>query len=53
MAVRNLAIDGKLRDYGVVSLKVEDVAPRGMTVDGAMVRERKTGHPVRSELSER
>jgi len=48
----NLAIDSKLRGYDVVRLKVEDVAPHGVTADRAMVRERKTGHPARSELSE-
>jgi hypothetical protein len=42
----------KLRGCDVVRLKVEDVAPHGMTVDRAMVRERKTEHSVRSELSE-
>jgi integrase len=48
----NLAIDGKLRGCDVVSLKVEDVAPHGMTVDRVTVRQRKTGHPVCFELSE-
>ena len=48
----NLAIDSKLRGCDVVSLKVEDVAPHGMAVDRATVRQRKTRHPVRLELSE-
>jgi len=48
----NLAIDSKLRGCYVVSLKVEDVAPHGITVDRATVRQRKTGHPVRFELTE-
>jgi integrase len=52
LAMFNLAIDSKLRGCDVVSLKVEDVAPHGMTVDRATVRQRKTGHPVRFELSE-
>jgi integrase len=52
LAMFNLAIDSKLRGCDVVSLKVEDVAPRGITVDRATVRQRKTGHPVRFELSE-
>jgi integrase len=51
LAMFNLAIDSKLRGCDVVSLKVEDVAPHGMTVDRATVRQRKTGHPVRFELS--
>jgi len=48
LAMFNLAIDSKLRGCDVVSLKVEDVAPHGMTVDRAMVCERKTGHPDRN-----
>ena len=52
LAMFNLAIDSKLRGCDVVSLKVEDVAPHGMTVDRATVQQRKTGHPVRFELSE-
>jgi len=48
LAMFNLAIDSKLRGCDVVSLKVEDVAPHGITVDRATVRQRKTGHPVRS-----
>jgi integrase len=52
LALFNLAIDSKLRGCNVVGLKVEDVAPDGMTVDRATVRQRKTGHPVRFELSE-
>ena len=50
LAMFNLAIDSKLRGCDVVSLKVEDVAPHGITVDRATVRQRKTGHPVRFEL---
>jgi hypothetical protein len=34
----------------VVSLKAEDVAPHGITVDRATARQRKTGHPVRFDL---
>jgi integrase len=52
LAMFNLAIDSKLRGCDVVSLKVEDVAPHGITVDRATVRQRKIGHPVRFELSE-
>jgi hypothetical protein len=47
----NRAINSKPRGCDVVRLKVEDVAPHATTVDRPMVRERKTGHPVRSELS--
>ena len=52
LAMFNLAIDSKLRGCDVVSLRVEDVAPHGMTVDRVTVRQRKTGHPVRFEISE-
>src|SRR5215475_5235495 len=52
LAMFNLAIDSKLRGCDVVRLKVEDVAPHGMAVDRVTVRQRKTGHPVRFELSE-
>ena len=47
----NLNIDSKLCGCHVVSLKVEDVAPYGITVDRATVRQRKPD--IRqSELSE-
>jgi integrase len=52
LAMFNLAIDSKLRGCDVVSLKVEDVAPHGLAVDRAIVRQRKTGQPVRFELTE-
>jgi integrase len=52
LAMFNLAIDSKLRGCDIVSLKVEDVAPHGVTVDRATVRQRKTGDPVRFELTE-
>lgn len=52
LALFNLAIDSKLRGCDVVSLKVEDVAPRGYAIDRATVRQRKTGHPVKFEITE-
>jgi aquaporin Z len=48
----NLAIDSKLRGCDVVGMKVEDVAPTGYALARATVRQRKTGHPVRFELTE-
>ncbi|HTE99603.1 MAG TPA: hypothetical protein VK621_13345 [Bradyrhizobium sp.] len=48
----NLAIDSKLRGCDVVAIRVEDVAAGGYTADRAMVRQKKTGRPVRFELSE-
>ncbi len=52
LALFNLAIDSKLRACDVVSLKVEDVAPNGYAVDRATVRQRKTGRPVKFEITE-
>ena len=52
LAMFNLAIDSKLRGCDIVSLKVEDVAPNGYAVERATVRQRKTGQPVRFELTE-
>jgi integrase len=52
LALFNLAIDSKLRGCDVVSLKVEDVAPHGYAVDRATVRQRKTGRPVKFEITE-
>src|SRR5476649_65267 len=52
LAMFNLAIDSKLRGCDVVALKVEDVATNGYSVDRATVRQRKTGQPVRFELTE-
>lgn len=52
LALFNLAIDSKLRGCDVVSLKVEDVAPHGYAIDRAMVRQKKTGRPVKFEISE-
>jgi integrase len=52
LAMFNLAIDSKLRGCDVVAIKVEDVAPNGYAVDRATVRQKKTGRPVRFELTE-
>jgi integrase len=52
LALFNLAIDSKLRGCDVVSLKVEDVAPHGYAIDRATVRQKKTGRPVKFEISE-
>src|SRR5438093_9981945 len=52
LAMFNLAIDSKLRGCDVVALKVEDVAPSGYAVDRATVRQKKTGQPVRFEVTE-
>ena len=52
LAMFNLAIDSKLRGCDIVSLMVEDVAPQGVAVDHATVRQKKTGRPVRFEMTE-
>jgi integrase len=52
LAMFNLAIDSKLRGCDLVSLMVEDIAPQGLAVDRATVRQKKTGRPVRFEMTE-
>ena len=52
LALFNFAIDSKLRGCDVIAVKVDDVAPNGYTVDGASVRQKKTGRPVRFELTD-
>jgi integrase len=52
LALFNVAIDSNLRGCDVVSLKVADIAPHGYALDRATVRQRKTGRPVRFELTE-
>jgi integrase len=53
LAMFNLAIDTKQRGCDVVALKVEDIAPQGHAVERATVRQKKTGVPVRFEVTER
>src|SRR5262245_11954094 len=52
LAMFNLAIDSKLRGCDVITVKVDDIAPNGYAINRAMVRQRKTGRPVRFELTE-
>jgi integrase len=52
LALFNLAIDSKLRGCDVVALKVADIAPSGYAADRATVRQKKTGRPVKFELTE-
>lgn len=52
LALFNLAIDSKLRGCDLVCIKVDDVAPHGHAIERATVRQRKTGRPVRFELTE-
>jgi integrase len=52
LALFNLAIDSKLRGCDLVALRAEDIAPTGYAIDRAVVRQRKTGRPVKFELTE-
>jgi integrase len=52
LALFNFAIDSKLRGCDVVNVKVEDIAPQGYALDRATVRQKKTGRPVKFELTE-
>jgi hypothetical protein len=51
LALFNLAIDSKLRGCDLVAVRVDDVAPNGYAIERASVRQRKTGRPVRFELT--
>jgi len=52
LALLNIAIDSKLRGCDLVAIRVDDVAPNGYAIERASVRQRKTGRPVRFELTE-
>ena len=52
LAVFNLAIDSKLRGCDVVAVRVDDVAPSGYSMDRATIRQKKTGRPVRFEVTD-
>ncbi len=52
MGLFNRAIDSKLRGCDLVDLRAQDVAHGDRIVSRAMVMQRKTGQPVRFELTE-
>src|SRR5262249_53053595 len=52
LAMFNLAIDSKLRACDLMALRVDDVAPNSYAIDRATIRQRKTAHLVRFELTE-
>lgn len=52
LALFNLALDSKLRGCDVVAIKVDDVAPHCHVLDRATVRQKKTGRPVKFEITE-
>lgn len=52
LALFNVAIDSKLRGCDVVRLTTEDIAQDGHCIERAIVRQQKTGRPVKFELTE-
>lgn len=52
LALFNFAIDSKLRGCDVVAVHLHDVAPSGYSMDRATRRQKKTGRPVRFELTD-
>ena len=52
LAMFNLAVDSKLRGCDLVALRVADVCTGGRMQTRAMVRQKKTGHPVQFELTD-
>ena len=52
LALFNIAIDSKLRGCDVVRLLADEIAPNGLCVDRATIRQRKTSRPVRFEIME-
>jgi hypothetical protein len=52
LALFNLAIDSKVRGCDLVPVRVDDVAPSGYAMDRATIRQKKTGRPVRFELTD-
>ena len=52
LALFNMAIDSKLRGCDVVRLKIAEIAPNGRCIERATIRQRKTGRPVRFEITE-
>jgi len=52
LAMFNVGIDSKLRGCDLVTLRLEDIAPQGVSIDRATVMQRKTGRPVTFEISE-
>jgi integrase len=52
LAMFNPAIDSRRRGCDVVALKVEDIAPHGYAAERSTVRQKKSGVPVRFEVTE-
>jgi integrase len=52
LALFNLAIDSKLRGCDVVAVRADDVVSGGYSMDRAIIRQKKTGRPIRFELTD-
>ena len=52
LALSNMAIDSKLRGCDLVHLRVRDVFAAGQVRERASITQRKTGRPVRFEITE-
>lgn len=52
LALFNVAIDSKLRGCDVVRLSMSQIAPNGYCIERAVVRQKKTGRPVKFEMTE-
>ena len=52
LALFNVAIDSKLRGCDVVRLSMSQIAPNGYCIERAIVRQKKTGRPVKFEMTE-
>jgi integrase len=52
LAMFNLAIDSKLRDCDLVSLRIVDIAAGNHVRDRTTIIQRKTGRPVQFEITE-
>lgn len=52
LALFNLAIDSKLRGCDLVSLRVHNISNGSHVMPRAVVMQRKTGHPVKFEITE-
>ena len=53
VALFNLAIDSKLRASDLLNIRVSDVARDGRALSRAMISQKKTGQPVRFEITKR
>ena len=52
LALFNVAIDSKLRGCDVVRLSMSQIASNGYCIERATVRQKKTGRPVKFEMTE-